>query len=133
MMNTRDYLEAVRRITATQSNYSIAKTLGISPSSVVNYLNHGKSMDDRVSVKVAEALSIDPSSVVISVQIERAKDPTVKKALKDILSKLSATAASLLMVLGLLAQPSPAMANQPEIADSDLPIVMIMRSYILEL
>ena len=110
-MNTKSYLEQIRAQTATHSDYSIAKTLGISTSSVVNYMKHGKPMGDRIAIEAGEAIGKSPEVAMLEIQLERAKDEKVIKTIKSILAKLSGTAASVALAFGMLGNPAPAMAG----------------------
>lgn len=132
-MKSLDIIEAVRKTTDTGSDYAVAKKLGVNRQSMTKYLHAGMHLSDLTTIRAAKSINTDPEKAVIEIQIERAKDEDLKQVLRNILAKLSATAASVALVFGLLTAPSEALASGANKQAQDLPIVMIMRSYILEL
>lgn len=73
MKETKQYLDAVKQKEKIDSDYGLAKFLGIKTQAVSNY-RHGRSVpDDYVATKIAEALNLNPMEIITAVNAERAK------------------------------------------------------------
>jgi transcriptional regulator with XRE-family HTH domain len=71
-MQTKDYLNAVKRRLGLTSDYAVAKALNLSRKSVSRYmLGHGVP-DALAAFRIAAALEIDPAGVVAFMELERA-------------------------------------------------------------
>lgn len=77
IVTTLDILEAVRsqniREGKPDSDYGIAKTIGISPHGVSSYLRGRTIMDDQIAVKASKALDWPIDQVIGCLLLERAK------------------------------------------------------------
>ncbi|WP_416308549.1 XRE family transcriptional regulator [Neptunicella sp. SCSIO 80796] len=73
MLKTTDLLDKLKAAYNLPSDYAIAKKLGVKPSCVSRYRNHGGTFDDSIALEVAELLELNPLSVVASMHAERAE------------------------------------------------------------
>lgn len=108
-MKTVEYMELLRDLTETGSDYAVAKLLGIRQS-VVTHHAHGRPFSEQTSILVAEKLGIDPAVVMADMNAERAKRSDVKEVWEKAADQLRQVAAVLvigLVGLGVVA-PSPA-------------------------
>lgn len=83
-MNTIQYLDAVKTALKIQSDYALAKALGISKQAVSRYYHKGGSFDDDVARKVASALGKHPGLVMLDMHRERAQTPETQELWKEI-------------------------------------------------
>lgn len=125
-MKTIDYLEAVRGLTETGSDYAVAKSLGISRQKISGYMNKGITMGPDVCERVAQLLGIPLAAVLADMEAERAKRTPVKEAWEKAAELLRQSAAVLL--LGLFGVAS--MGTRPadaalQHAAADLPVYVL--------
>lgn len=73
-MDTRKYLDAVRRKIGAESNAEVARALGLSRAAMTKYYNGERIIDDYTAARVAEVLGIDPLTVIAQANAEREKD-----------------------------------------------------------
>jgi len=100
-MKTIDYLELLRPLTETGTDYSIAKLLEIDRRLVSNY-KKGTTFSDEIALKVAHTLNIAPAIVLADIHAElagRAKRTEEKTVWEDLASMLRNVAA--LVLLGI--------------------------------
>jgi len=107
-MNTSDYLEAVRALTKTKSDYAIAKALSVPQSQIIGY-KKGTTFGVDMCEKIAEVLNTPIEAVLADMEAERAKRTTIKEAWQraaDMLRNVAAVV--LLMVFTVGAAPTEA-------------------------
>lgn len=76
MESTKDFLERLRTALDKGSrvtDYELAKEIGVSTGGMANYMNHGRTMDDEVAIRVAKKLNIKAAYVMACCHAERAK------------------------------------------------------------
>ncbi|GGI16923.1 DUF3693 domain-containing protein [Oxalicibacterium faecigallinarum] len=83
-MNTLQYLDAVKATLNIESDYAVAKALGIRTSTISNYRARGGQMDDDVARKVAKIIGKHPGIVTLDIHRERANSPEDKAMWKEI-------------------------------------------------
>lgn len=74
MKSTLDYINAAKAALGLQSDYAIAKYLGVSKQTASSWKTGRSRIDDYAAVKIAEALKIDPIEVIAVANMEREKD-----------------------------------------------------------
>lgn len=99
-MKTTEYLDAIKKKHHLNSDYKISKLLGARPSKIANYRN-GTSFSDETALQIAKLLEIEPVQVFADMQIERAKDPEVKKTWTELSKKLGGIAATIVLTSNL--------------------------------
>lgn len=109
--NTCDFLNAVKARHGIESDYALAKKIGITRAAVSSYRNRKSLLDDSTALKVANLLEIDPAIVLASVHAERAKKPEERRVWEAIIQKLGGAAAIVLIGIGAISAPAPAHAS----------------------
>lgn len=128
-------LNEVRAKTARGTDYAVSKSVGMSPQRLTMILKGGKHLSDDLIVSAAEYIGIDPISMVAKIHQEKSRTEPERLFWKRLANQASRISAMLMLVAGLVTHPSDALASASGANKQaqDLPIVMIMRSYILEL
>jgi transcriptional regulator with XRE-family HTH domain len=89
-MNTLEYLAACKERLGIESDYALAKRLGISQPTISSYRGGRSRMDDDVALTIAEILQINPLQVIAAANAERAKTPEQKARWEGLMEKFSA-------------------------------------------
>lgn len=84
MNSTRNYLEKVKEKQNLNSDWALARFLGITPQAMTK-IRKGGSLNDYTALKVAEALGINPLEVIATANREKAKGAEEKAAWERIL------------------------------------------------
>lgn len=109
-MKTVDYLDAAKAAAGIQSDYALAKRLGITHQAISNYRQGRHTADHVTAGKLAELLDVDPVRVIADIEIERATRPEQRRLWERIAAKV---AAGVLVAIGAsIAAPTPAGANE---------------------
>lgn len=74
MKTTRDYIEAAKASLGIQSDYALAKWLGVSKATASHWKSGRSTVDDYAAVRIAAELKIDPIEVIATANLEREKD-----------------------------------------------------------
>lgn len=112
MDTTETLVRALKARTGIDSDYGIAKHLGITRAAVSAYATGRHTLGEDVAIRVATDLGLDPGYVLACMAAERAKRPPAKKAWERVARRM-AQAAIVLMVLGVTgALPEGAAALQ---------------------
>lgn len=98
-MKSVKYLLDLQKKTGMNDS-QLAKSLGITQGAVGHYKSGRRIMDDETCGKVAYELDIDPMLIVAAACIDRAEKTGQKSIWEVFISRMAATAAS--VVLGLL-------------------------------
>ena len=114
-MKSVKYLTQVREKFGLKSDAALAEKLDLSKGGVSMYLSGKRIMDDETCGKVAYHLNIDPMLVVAAACIDRAEKTGQKSIWEVFMSRMAATAAS--VVLGLLVVLSGFAPSNVEAAD----------------
>jgi len=101
-MDTIAYLDAVKTRHNWDSDYKLAKELGVSKGRISNYRTGRQGMDDELCLVVAKLLDVDPSTVLIDIFSERTKSSKAAKILRETAKQLGSAAASLFVTLTML-------------------------------
>jgi hypothetical protein len=80
MLKTLELVDKLKAVYGLPSDYAVAKKLGIKPSCISRYRNHGGTFDDSIAFEVAELLEIKPMCVIASMHAERAERTHDKNA-----------------------------------------------------
>jgi hypothetical protein len=112
-MRTVEFLDAVKRRYALQSDYAISKHFGWRISRVYEYRGGHRELDDEACVQVAQALELPPAYVMACIAEARAKDATIKKYWREaatLLKKSAAAAVATVTLAMAYSAPAPAQA-----------------------
>uniref|UniRef100_UPI0035B00B8C helix-turn-helix domain-containing protein n=1 Tax=Hylemonella sp. TaxID=2066020 RepID=UPI0035B00B8C len=86
-MKAADWIDRVKVSRGFESDYRVAKELGLSKQAVSDYRKKTSTMDEGTALKVAEALGLDPAAVIIDQLAERSKDQGLRTALQQVAAK----------------------------------------------
>lgn len=89
-MKTVDYLDACKAKLGIESDYRLAKELGLRPSAISAYRNAGGTFSKRTAMKVAKILGVHHLTVRADAQVERAKSPEARALLRALAAKIMA-------------------------------------------
>lgn len=95
-MSTLEYLAACKKRLGIESDYALAKALGVTQAAVSSYRTGRSSINDDVSLTVAEILGIEPLQVIAAANAERAKTPEQKAKWLGLVEKFSGSFLNLL-------------------------------------
>jgi transcriptional regulator with XRE-family HTH domain len=88
-MNTMEYLAACKTRLGIESDYALAKALGVTQQAVSSYRSGNSKINDDVALSVAEILGINPLQVIAAANAERAKTPEAKARWSSVMEKFS--------------------------------------------
>lgn len=119
MTYTQKYLADCKRKLGIESDYALAKSLGLSRAMVSEYQNTGRTMSDATAIRVAELLDIEPREVFAAMQVDRAQSDVQRKAWEWLYraAKKAAGAAASVALGAALIGPSPQGATAKASAD----------------
>ncbi|NIA56194.1 hypothetical protein HAV22_21410 [Massilia sp. TW-1] len=83
-MNTLEYLDALKKRIGKDSDYAVAKALGVRTSTISGYRKRGGQMEDVIAMKAAAILGLHPGLVVLDMHRERAKETSEESIWQDI-------------------------------------------------
>jgi len=96
MTNTLEYLAACKKRLGIESDYALAKALGITQQAVSSYRSGNSKINDEVALTVADILGVPPIHVIAAANAERAKTPEQKARWMGLMEKFSGSFRSLL-------------------------------------
>lgn len=99
MQNIKKLLDAAKAATSAESDYRLAKNLGITQARVSAYYAGKETPNEFACLKIAEALDMPLAQVIATVKAEAEKDEKRREAWKDYLKKLGGIAASVFVPL----------------------------------
>ena len=88
-MNTLGYLAACKTRLGIESDYALAKALGVTQAAVSSYRTEKSKISDDVALTVAEILQVNPMQVIAAANAERAKTPEQKARWMGMMEKFS--------------------------------------------
>lgn len=88
-MNTVEYLQQAKKALKIESDYALAKALGITRSAISAYVQGRTTMSDDTAVKVANVLGKHPAIVMIDMHREREKNPELRAVWNSVMEKFS--------------------------------------------
>lgn len=80
-MKASGWIDKIKAARGWESDYRVAKELGVGPATVSNYRVKGGTLDETMSIKVAGVLGERPEAVLLDQYAERTKNPEVRSAL----------------------------------------------------
>ncbi|MFA8363216.1 DUF3693 domain-containing protein [Burkholderia ubonensis] len=89
MNTTCRYLDAAKQRLGVQSDYALAKALGLRTTAISNYRSGRNHFDDATAIKVAHAAGLEPEVVLFAMQVERAKSDEARAVWASLLEKFS--------------------------------------------
>lgn len=122
-MKASEWIDRVKKERGWDSDYRVAKELGLSRQAISDYRVGKSLMDDGAALRVASALGEPPEIILIDQAAERAKSPEARTVLRDALRRLGGVAAGVIVAVGVGGSPSPAQAGPAVAASSGLYIM----------
>lgn len=88
-MKAINWIDKLKTVKHWDSDYRIAKELGLSRTTVSGWrCGKNQTMDDETAAKVAFAMGENPAAIIIDQVAERAKDPAIRASLLNISGSL---------------------------------------------
>lgn len=110
---TNRLLDEAKAALQVQSDYALAKRLGMHHSTISGYRAGRSQLDVDACFRVAEALNREPAAIIAAVEAERATKPEAREAWIQRLKQLGGVAATVVIGMsGALPAPADAAAHQ---------------------
>lgn len=87
-MKAAEWIDRVKHARGWESDYRVAKELGLRANTISTYRARESTMDDDVAVRVAGAIGEMPEFILIDQARERSKSDEAKAALDGLLKRL---------------------------------------------
>lgn len=94
-MTTFDYLKLLKKELNVETAYAVARDMGFSKQTVLNWQHKRGTFDDISAIKIAKVLNIPAEQILLDMRIERTKCPEAREAYKRLLKVLQGVAASI--------------------------------------
>lgn len=99
MQNVQKLLDDAKAATGTETDYGLAKSLGLPKQRISDYYKGDRVPDEFACLKIAEALDMPLAKVIATVKAEAEKDEKRREEWRCYLKKLGGIAASLALPL----------------------------------
>lgn len=80
-MKAFEWIDRVKSVRGIESDYAVAKLLGVTKSTISQYRSRGSTLDENAAITVAKTLGVEPAAVVLDQAAERVKSPEVRATL----------------------------------------------------
>ena len=110
-MKAYQWIERLKIAKGWESDYRVAKELGLTRGAISRYRNTDGGLDEDVCIHVAELLELRPAEVLLDQMRERSKSAAAKDAIGEVLRKIGGGAASILLAAGLVGSPTQVRAT----------------------
>lgn len=87
-MKAHEWIDRVKSARGWDSDYRVAKELGLTRGAVSHYRREDRTLDDESATRVAHALGELPAAIILDQAAERVKAPEVREALRDAARRL---------------------------------------------
>lgn len=91
LTTTEALIEQCKASVRIESDYRLAKMLGVSHTTITHWRNGKSRPDDLMVIRMARLMHRDPAPVVAELHAERAKDPESRALWLEIAGQLRAT------------------------------------------
>lgn len=88
-MNTVEYLQQAKKALNIESDYALAKALGIARSSISGLMSGKNTMSDETACKVASIIGKHAGIIMLDMRREREKNPEVRAVWLSVMEKFS--------------------------------------------
>ena len=124
MGNVKALLDAAKAKTGADTDYRLAKNLGLPRARICDYYKGARTPDEFACLKIAEAVGMPLDAVIETVKAEAEKDEKRREEWRGYLKKVGGMAASVALpvIAAVILQmtPTPANARGSEVSDSGL-------------
>jgi len=100
-MKPTEYLSAAKARLNIESDYALAKRLGVSPQSMTGYTDGSRNIPLDMAYKLAITLELDPAMVVADLEQQREKNPQRLEFWRGFISRAAITLMVLACTLAL--------------------------------
>lgn len=100
-MKPNAYLDAVKAQLNIESDYALAKRMGVTRGQIVHFRNESRPIPMAMVFKIAITLEIDPAYVVADLEEQRAKNPEKREFWRGFLQRASHLTIAILCTLAL--------------------------------
>lgn len=80
---TNVLLDEVRAAKGLESDYALAKLMGVEPQTISNYRRERTQLSDEMALRVARILGRSTALTLVQIAAERAKSPDVAQAWRE--------------------------------------------------
>jgi transcriptional regulator with XRE-family HTH domain len=88
-MKAADWIDRIKVVKHWESDYRVAKELGVSRNTISTYrAGRSNTMDEDTSVMVASSLGINPVIVLVDQALERAKNDDARRSWAEVIKSL---------------------------------------------
>ncbi len=87
-MKAAEWIDRVKDRNGWDSDYRVAKELGLGRQTVSTYRSRDSTLDEETAVKAAAALGINPAGIIVDQVAERSKNDQVRTALRRAVDQL---------------------------------------------
>lgn len=87
-MKASEWIDRAKALRGIDSDYGIAKAIGLSRQTVSSYRNKIATLDEDSAIRVANFLGERPEAIILDQAAERVKSPEVRAALLDAARRL---------------------------------------------
>ena len=87
-MKAADWIDRVKTARHWDSDYRVAKELGVNRATISNYRIRESTLDETTSIRVAKLIGLNPAGVILDQVAERSKDPEVRSTLSKVAGDL---------------------------------------------
>jgi len=87
-MTTAAYIDKCRKLTATGSDYAVAKLIGVTQDAIHRYRKGERVMDNTTAILVARLLDLPPLLVIADCEVQRAKDDAHRELWEDLRTRI---------------------------------------------
>jgi plasmid maintenance system antidote protein VapI len=90
MKTTLEYIDEAKKALGIESDYGMAKWMGITTGAMAHYRGGKRTIDDYTASKLADAIGLDPLEVIAAANAEREKDEKKKDYWRKIFARCAA-------------------------------------------
>lgn len=87
-MKAFEWIDRAKSAAGIDSDYGIAKLLGIHRATVSNYRASSRFLDEDIAIKIANVIGVKPEAVLIDQLAERTKEPQARSALFEMAQRV---------------------------------------------
>lgn len=107
-MKASDWIDRVKEVTGWETDYRVAKELGINRNNISNYRTKTPTLDEDTAEKIAAVLGINPAGIILDQVAERSKNPATKSLLAAEAERLCILCKQAVATVLIAACPYPA-------------------------
>ncbi|WP_462389399.1 helix-turn-helix domain-containing protein [Acidovorax sp. Q11] len=87
-MKAAEWIDKAKSLRGIESDYGIAKAIGLSRQTVSSYRNKIATLDEETAVRIAKFIGAPPEAIILDQAAERVKSPELRAALLKSIQRL---------------------------------------------